>query len=178
MLILKSLYYALPIFLANMAPVLIKKLPVFNIPLDGGAMYKGKRVFGKNKTWRGVVFAVIFALITIFIQRLLYVNFDSFKAISLYDYSQSIFTLGVLLGLGAIIGDAIKSFFKRQLGRKPGTQWPFYDQIDFILGAFLFSGWFYWPGFSVFVALLIFTPALHKLVNVIGFKLGLKEVPW
>jgi CDP-2,3-bis-(O-geranylgeranyl)-sn-glycerol synthase len=49
-------------------------------------------------------------------------------------------SLGFLLGLGAMAGDAAKSFFKRRLGIAPGHPWIPFDQIDFQIGALLLAG--------------------------------------
>jgi CDP-2,3-bis-(O-geranylgeranyl)-sn-glycerol synthase len=58
------------------------------------------------------------------------------------------------------------------------------DQYDFVAGAlvFLLAGS---PSFAlqtitlpVLVAILIITPVLHRVVNIIGYKMGVKDVPW
>jgi len=98
------------------------------------------------------------------------------------------------ISFGALSGDIIESFFKRQIGKKSGEKWIIADQIDFLLGSFLFSflastvlyhigmidgNWFL-QSFSVWhiAFLLILTPALHYLTNIVGYIAGLKEVPW
>jgi len=77
-----------------------------------------------------------------------------------------------------LIGDSVKSFFKRRLGRKPGSAWFPFDQVDFILGACLFTWPFVGFGWEVFVILLVVTPVLHFVVNVIAYFIGLKKVWW
>lgn len=179
MIIFQALYFALPLYLANMAPVIMKWLPFLDAPIDGGATYKGQRVLGKGKTWRGLVFAVIFALVAIAVQKYLYVSNVFFQELSLFDYGRSdVWLLGILLGLGAIGGDALKSFFKRRRGIKSGGAWPPFDQLDFIIGGLLLGSIVYWPGLEAVLIIAIISPFLHWLTNFISFKLGIKDVPW
>ena len=143
--------------------------------MDGGKKWKGKPILGKNKTWRGFFAAIIFAVITVHIQLLLYPYAIS---LSLFDYARcDALLLGILLGAGAILGDALKSFFKRRLGKKPGSMWVPFDQIDFIIGGMALGAIVYFPGWIVALIILVVTPALHFLVNFIAYKLGIKEVP-
>jgi CDP-2,3-bis-(O-geranylgeranyl)-sn-glycerol synthase len=46
---------------------------------------------------------------------------------------------GFLLSLGALFGDLFGAFLKRRMGFAPGELLPVVDQIDFIIGAILFS---------------------------------------
>jgi len=32
--------------------------------------------------------------------------------------------------------------------------------------------------YGVWIVILVLTPLLHRTVNIIGYKLGLKKVPW
>ena len=53
-----ALWFFLPAGLANGAPVIANKVPLINkwiTPLDFGKTWGGKRIFGSNKTWRGLV---------------------------------------------------------------------------------------------------------------------------
>jgi len=179
MIIFQSLYWALPLYLANMAPVLMKWLPFLDIPVDAGKQFQGASIFGSHKTWRGLVFAPLFGLITIFVQRKLYEQGGFFYSNSLLDYTaQQALWLGFLMGLGAILGDLAKSFFKRRMGRLPGSSWPPFDQLDFLFGGTALSAFLFFPGWRVFVVLLIVTPILHLGVNVIAYHLKLKKVAW
>ncbi|HZD43512.1 MAG TPA: CDP-archaeol synthase, partial [Methanomicrobiales archaeon] len=90
----------------------------------------------------------------------------------------------VLLATGALLGDLAKSFFKRRLGKKRGEQWPIADQYDLVVGAFVLlfifdPGWvltYVTPLIALWI--LIITPLLHRVVNIIGYLMGVKEVPW
>ena len=179
MIILQALYFALPMYVANMAPVIMKSFPYFDKPIDGGVLLNGKPILGKNKTWRGVIFAILFALAIVYIQQFLFKHTELFFNFSLFGYDriETLF-LAVLLGFGAIFGDAVKSLFKRRLGKPSGTSWVPFDQIDFIVGGLAFGALIYWPGWKIALIILIATPFLHWLTNYVAFKLKIKDVPW
>ena len=121
-LILSSLYYFLPAYLANMAPVIFKKVNPLKTPVDFNKKFKGQPIFGNHKTWGGFIIATLIGLKTFYLQTLLY-QFPFFQKYSLINYSEYSLLLGLLLGFGAIFGDLIKSFFKRRYRHKPGESW-------------------------------------------------------
>lgn len=166
MVILESLYFFLPAYFANMSPVLFRWLP-FDKPIS-------KKLFGKNKTWRGLVIAVIIGTLVFYLQKTAYQL--GFTQLALIDYSDFSLMLGFLLGLGAISGDLVKSYYKRKSGIKPGKLWPFWDQIDFVFGALLFSFFVYVPAAEVAVVLILASPLLHIATNYIGYFLGIRDV--
>lgn len=169
-----ALFYALPMYAANMAPVLVSRLPILNRPIDGGRLWRGKPILGSHKTWRGFIAGILLAVAVVYGQRL-----AAGSSFVFVDYlAQDIWLLGVAMGFGALAGDAIKSFFKRRVGVKPGGAWPPFDQIDFIVGG-LCAAWFYQPmPFLVAVLLLVLTPFGHVLVNRLAFAAGWKSVPY
>ncbi len=77
-----------------------------------------------------------------------------------------------------------KSFFKRRFGKERGTKWPVADQYDLVVGALLLTLVVYpsWVLATVTLPVLLFililTPVLHRTVNIIGYYMGVKEVPW
>ena len=179
MIILQALYFALPMYIANMAPVVVKKLALFDKPLDGGKTWGGKPILGKNKTWRGLFFALAFGLVVVCIQRKLFLTGGFWAGISIFDYSSDqTIMLGGLLAFGAILGDAVKSFAKRRINRPPGSMWFPFDQIDFVIGGLLLGSIVYWPGMAIALILLVVTPIFHIGTNFIAYKLKIKDVPW
>ena len=72
-IILQCFYFMLPAYFANMAPVIGRGIfPRFNIPIDFNKKIKGKPIFGRNKTFRGFIFGILFAVIIAYIQYLLF----------------------------------------------------------------------------------------------------------
>ena len=170
--IISALYFFLPAYFANMCPVIAGKL---KLPLGRPI---SDRFFGSHKTWRGFYAGYLGALavlaLQLFIQsRQLLGTYTllNYQGINIFDYA-------FLFGIGAIIGDSLKSFFKRRLGIKPGAPWFPFDQLDFVVVALLFL----WPFFALpwphILVLLIATPILHLFVNILAYKLGLKKVWW
>jgi CDP-2,3-bis-(O-geranylgeranyl)-sn-glycerol synthase len=84
----------------------------------------------------------------------------------------------VLTPLGALCGDLAGAFLKRRLDIAPGGLLPVIDQVDFVVGAILFSlplAIIYW---ELAVAVLVITPPIHLLTNFLAYKLKLKNNPW
>jgi CDP-2,3-bis-(O-geranylgeranyl)-sn-glycerol synthase len=165
-LIIKSVYFFLPVYFANMAPVILKKLPALNQPV-------WERKLGKNKTWRGIVVAIVMGTLIFYLQKVAYQN--GFTSIALIDYTDFSIMLGFLMGLGAIVGDMVGSYYKRKANIAPGKPWPVYDQLDFVVGAFAFSFIVYIPPAEMFLVILILSPLLHVLFNLIGYWLKFKK---
>lgn len=191
----------LPAYFANMAPVLLVRTKLFKWygkPIDAGKKLWGERLFGDGKTYYGLIVAMIggavgalaFLLIA-FLTPCIKNNDSCHDLFSLLidALSESMLLMffalvilvfqGMLIGLGAILGDLIESFIKRRLKIKSGKSWPVFDQVDFIIGAWFVMIIIYplidWKYF--FIALII-TPLLHLLSNVIAYKLKLKKVWW
>lgn len=167
LLVLKSLYFFLPAYFANMAPVLLKGVPVLGIPV-------WRKKFGKNKTWRGLVAAVLMGILVFWLQKYLF-RLDFFYRLSFIDYSDFSWILGFLLGLGAILGDLAGSYFKRRQKIKEGESWKPWDQLDFVIGGMVLSWLVYVPSMGVILILLVVSPFLHMLFSWLGYKLGVKK---
>ncbi len=172
LLIAKALYFFLPAYCANMAPVIFQKLPFLAQPIS-------TKHFGKNKTWRGIVTAIVFGTLIFLVQKHLYLqNVALFTNISLVDYSGQSFLLGLSLATGAILGDLLESYFKRQNNIAPGKVWFPWDQVDFVLGALLLSTFFYVvPGETLFILLTV-SPLLHIATNHVSYFLGFRKSKW
>jgi CDP-2,3-bis-(O-geranylgeranyl)-sn-glycerol synthase len=97
---------------------------------------------------------------------------------------------GAFVGFMSLVGDAVKSYFKRRTGRDRGKPWFPFDQLDFVVfglaamaiaSPLLVDGWVkaaLLDDWVVLATIVVLTPLLHFLVNVLGYVLKLKEVPW
>ncbi|MEM4244868.1 MAG: CDP-2,3-bis-(O-geranylgeranyl)-sn-glycerol synthase [Candidatus Nanoarchaeia archaeon] len=172
-------YYAAPIYFANMAPVITKKiLPSLVKPIDFGKTWKGKPILGKNKTFRGLVMGVVFGIIITLLQYRFY-GFESFRMISIFDYKLGIsILLGALMGFGAMFGDMFESFFKRRIGIESGKPWIPFDQIDFIVFGLLFSFIIFIPPITYMIIILIISPLGHIAINHLAFYLKIRKEKW
>jgi len=157
---------ALPAYIANMTPVLLSKFNILGLrrPIDGGRIaWDGNRWLGDGKTWQGLLSAPVAGALAGFL-------------LSFWGFSTP-FT-GFILGVGAILGDISGSFIKRRLGMPRGANAGLLDSLDFITFALILSyPLIQWSGDEV-VLLLVATPVLHRLANVMGYKLRLKREPW
>jgi len=168
----------MPAYFANMAPVIAKDwFKKLAVPVDFNVKIKNKPLFGKNKTFRGFFFGILFAIVIALIQRILYYGFESFRIISFLDYTNWLI-FGFLMGFGAITGDLIESFFKRRLNIKPGARFVPWDQLDFIIGALVFVSIVFKLTISIIIAVLLMSFVLHIIVNHIGFYLRLRKTKW
>ena len=91
-----------------------------------------------------------------------------------------------LLSFGALFGDMTASFYKRRQNLQRGDKFALLDMYDFIfmslllclifqrdwLLSWILDGWV--PLFTI----LVLTPFLHRGVNIIGYRIGVKNEPW
>lgn len=168
---LQALLLFLPAGAANMSPVLANKIPLLNqwkTPLDFEVEWKGQRVFGKNKTWRGLVVGTIVGTI---VGWLVYRWF-----FSSYDTTTYIFA-SAAMSMGALLGDAGESFFKRQRNIPSGHAWFPFDQTDYIIGALLLALPFGIIELAMIPYIFGWYFGLHLMSSYVGYLLGLKERP-
>lgn len=180
--ILFAIWFLLPAAAANAAPIFSAKIPFlkkFDAPIDGGEKIAGHRIFGSHKTWRGIISGIIIATIILALQQLLFAHFEWTKFVSGgVDYaSLPTLILGPLFAIGALGGDAIESFFKRQRGIKSGGTWVPFDQLDYIIGSVLVSLFFVILTPIQYILMFVVWFLGHLLATYIGYKLGLKDDP-
>lgn len=174
-MILEIIYYFLPAYMANSVPTMISKVKFLDHPLDFGLSIRGKRFLGDNKTLRGFFSAIIFGTFVFYIQQALYSN-NFLQSISLVDYANTSLWLGFWLSFGAIFGDAIGSFFKRRAGVPSGKSWFPWDQLDFSIGALLFSSFIFLPSAQTIIFILIISTVLTIVFRYLGYLVGINKV--
>ena len=173
--LLRCLYFMLPGIAANMAPVLVKDiLKKWAVPIDFGKKIGKKRIFGNNKTIRGVIFAVLFSIAFAYLQFLLY-RYTLFRALSFFDYSVKWLYAGLLMGFGVMFGDLVNSFIKRRIGLKPGKPFIPWDQINSVVGALIFILPVYVPSILTVITLVVMAFCLHIGFNLLGYFMNLKK---
>jgi len=170
-----AVWLFLPAGLANATPVIASKLPLlkaWRTPLDGGHSYRGQRLLGDNKTVRGVVFGTAVAMLVAALQHAAG-HITDLPALTL---RQAVLA-GGLMGFGALMGDAVESFFKRQRGVKPGDGWFPFDQLDYIVGGLLLSYPVIMPSWPLIAAVVLCWFGLHIATVFVCYKLGIREKP-
>ena len=159
-----ALYFIFPAYCANAAPVIFGG----GRPIDANRTFiDGKPILGSHKTVRGFFAGLIVGTLVSFVQN------------TVYPLYQSNPLLGFALSLGALIGDLFDSFIKRRLGFPPGASFPILDQLDFVIGALLFSLMVSpLPPLNLILIIIVITPPIHLLTNVLAFFFGFKSKPW
>jgi len=162
-LIVEALIFIFPAYCANAVPVLAGG----GLPMDFGRNFMdGRRIFGTNKTFRGFFFGWGIGFL---------VGIAEVIILGLTKYG---IMLSILTPLGALCGDLAGAFLKRRLNIAPGGLLPIIDQINFVVGAILFSlplGIVTW---ELAATVMIITPPIHLFTNFLAFKLKLKSNPW
>ncbi len=162
--ILGAIVFFLPAYVANMSAGFFGG----GRPLDfGKTTWDKRRILGNGKTIRGSFGGTISGV-------LYKVGENLYLSMSL---SNGLF-LAFLLSFGAIFGDIVGSFIKRRLGIESGESAPLLDQLDFVIGALFFAGIIVEITVETTIILLIISPIGHLSVNILGFLLHKKEVPW
>ncbi len=177
-----ALWFFLPAGIANMMPIFSARWPYFRDmewPMDFGLSFRGKRIFGSHKTWRGLITGIVFATFVLWLQQLAVQHSSGLASwTSDVDYATlPVLIVGPLFGFGALMGDAIESFFKRQIGIPPGESWFPFDQTDYIIGGALATMAFVTLSFWQYVLLIVIWFGLHIISTFIGYLLGLKDKP-
>lgn len=130
--LIKLLIFIAPIYAANTTPVFAAKakfIEFLNKPVDFNITFMGKPLFGSHKTVRGYVVGVFSGTFLA-----VYLNYFT----GFWTIEQALL-LGFLVSFGSLLGDTLKSFFKRRIDIPPGQDWVPFDQLDYSVGALLLS---------------------------------------
>jgi CDP-2,3-bis-(O-geranylgeranyl)-sn-glycerol synthase len=163
LLIFAALKFIFPAYCANATPVLAGGGPKMDF---GRSFYDGKRIFGNNKTFRGFFFGWAVGIGVGLIEGLVF-GFQNYPVL-----------FSVLIPLGALLGDLTGAFIKRRIGIAPGGLLPIVDQVDFVVGAIVFSIPLAIISWELAVTVLLITPPIHLFTNYLAYKMKLKRNPW
>ena len=158
-------------------------LPFLKKPLDMGISWKGVRLFGANKTWRGFGYNMVFCLLGAWSQGLLQQWGAIPPWLRLADYEKDWILLGVLMGLGMTLGELPNSFLKRRLGIPPGMKargifgalFMLFDQIDIAIGIWACLYLPLRPSPALVLWSLALAVILHLAVSLLGYLFGMPK---
>ena len=160
-LVIDALKFIFPAYCANAMPVLAGG----GLSIDlGKTLPDGRPILGKNKTYRGFLAGLAIGTIA------------GLAETAVFNYP---IAFGLMVSLGALVGDLTGAFLKRRLSIPPGGLLPIVDQVDFIVGAILFS--LFLPlslSWELILTVLVLTPPIHLLTNYVAYRLKLKSNPW
>ncbi|MBO4635710.1 MAG: CDP-archaeol synthase [Clostridiales bacterium] len=180
-----------PAIMAGILNMLWCKLHIMkfaSVPVDNGRNFSdGRRIFGDNKTWKGIIGYVLFNTVFTVIWGIIcsasslgslnffYLDHDNTPAFNIL--------VGVLLGLGYSLFELPNSFLKRRLDITPGKTvtgfkkvfFIFLDQADSLFGCALVVWIFYPIGILLYLAFVLVGAATHLLLNMMLFFMKLRK---
>lgn len=180
-LILQGFILFLPAMAANSLAVVTGGIGRMDF---GRSLRDGRRIFGDGKSWSGFLGGITLSIVFGYI----ILGTDFLLKYPLYPYGYGLFYPMADIApmcVGSMTGDLTGSFIKRRIGIPSGGNAHLLDQIPFALMSFLFifvfdPSFFYAVYYNFFAIpfILIVTPPIHRAVNIIGYKMNRKSVPW
>jgi hypothetical protein len=178
---LRVLWLSLPVLVAAAIQIAFIKLEWaegLKKPLDGGATFREKRLFGDHKTWRGAIVYVLFSVLAVIPQAIW-----RLPGLEYFDYSQTFLPyamdVGFLLGLGFVLGELPNSFIKRQTSVAPGERGKWWnvvlDQVDSLVGCLVCLIPLWVAPLKVWLVVVALGTGLHIVFNLVFVALGLKK---
>jgi len=153
----------------------------FTWPLDGGRTFRGRRIFGDNKTARGL-FVIVPAT------SLAMAAFGTIAQranLGVWPLSVPLLLLlGAISALGLMLGELPNSFVKRQLDIEPGRP-PVHrlgkvisalaDRLDSVVGALLGAALVVELSWITVAWCFVLGPPIHALFSALLYVLGVKK---
>ncbi len=169
---LLAVWLMIPAYIANPMAVVLGG----GTPIDLGKNWRdGHRILGDGKTIRGLAGGTLCGILAGLIQIQLSPG-------GIFEAPTQ--TAIITLSFGALLGDIVKSFFKRRIGFTRGAQLPLIDQLDFVVGAwvltYIFDPKWFVQNFTIqiLIIILVLTSVLHRMTNILGYRIKLKKEPW
>ena len=180
-----AIYFMLPAYLANASALTFGG----GTPLDlGRSMNDGRRILGDGVTWKGTIIGILIGMAVGLVQGAISGNIVHDLLIigdpgianlvqgTISSNAVQGILLGLVLGSGAVIGDACGSFIKRRFKVERGRPVPLMDQLDFVVGALVFASLVVMIPLSLIIIIVVISVFLHLGTNIIAYLLGLKNV--
>ena len=168
-------------FLAHAPVIRFDWFKALKHPLDGGATFRGRRVFGDNKSWRGALVMAGGALVC----ALLLSRWPWYwSRLPAPIQSAGPLVFGASSGLGMVLAELPGSFLKRQRGIAPGAQethstvgllLSLWDQGDFVLGVWLVLAPVWKMPLRQAAFCFAVVAAVHLALSSIGFAIGARK---
>jgi len=154
----------------------------FAVPLDAGLTWRGRRLFGANKTIRGFIVmmpaaSAAFALLAIAVE-----GGTGLWPLTTAEYA----ALGAWAAFGFMAGELPNSFLKRQFDVPPGAAptSPFattcqflFDRLDSGVGMLAAVSLVVPTPWTTWAIVLLIGPFIHWSFSVVMFRLGIKPRP-
>ena len=135
--LLRATWLVLPVVLSGLGHVAVLKtdlLRALSVPLDGGACWRGRPVFGENKTWRGIALMTGLTALASGTQAALARRNRWTSALDVLQSARvNAWLTGALCGLTYCLAELPNSFVKRQLGIAPGARATRASRLQYVV---------------------------------------------
>ena len=140
------------------------------------------KVFGANKTWRGVIVMTFATVPGVYVTILLEPLLGEAPLASIAVINAWI--LGTALGLAYVLAELPNSYLKRRLQIAPGERAPKYsflfsllDQADSAIGCALVYWLLIRTPWAVLFWMILIGPSIHLAANLFLYGIGLRKHP-
>ncbi|NLT53387.1 MAG: CDP-archaeol synthase [Actinomycetales bacterium] len=184
----------LPVILAgilNMVWCSTGLAPALARPVDGGRVLgDGRRLFGGNKTWKGLVGMVVLGAAAAVLWGAVLAGHRAEELNLLYERHDNTVPYnalaGALLGLAYALAELPNSYLKRRLGVEPGrtadggAKWLLVvlDQADSVIGCAVVLAVLCPVTPAFLVGLVVVGSATHLVLNLLLYAVRLRHNPF
>jgi hypothetical protein len=184
--LLRATWLILPVVFGGLGHVAVLKTNVLSsvaVPIDHGARWRGRPVFGANKTWRGIALmtgltAVASASQAALAQRNRWTSAQQV----LQSARVNAWLTGALCGLTYCLAELPNSFVKRQLGIEPGARATrasrlqyVVDQADSVAGCLVALRLLYRAAASELLTAFALGLTIHIGIDQLIYAIGIKS---
>ena len=154
----------------------------FLVPLDGGLTWRGRRLFGPNKTIRGFIVMMPAAAFAFALLALAAPRGTGLWTLTGVEYA----ALGAWAAFGFMAGELPNSFLKRQLDVPPGAAATgplakgfqfLFDRLDSGVGMLAAVSLVVPTPWTTWAIVLLIGPFIHWSFSFVMFRLGIKPRP-
>lgn len=170
--------------------------PRLRRPIDGGRTFRGRPIFGPNKTWRGLLFMVTASALLGAIQGALGGPAAARSGLACIDHASlapvgdgrlgmaaGYAVVGAVLGLGYALGELPNSFLKRREDVAPGKttsglRGAFFlvlDQADSVIAPLVLGALAFGYPWAVALHGILWLTLLHLVLNWLLYRLKIRK---
>jgi CDP-archaeol synthase len=174
----RAIWLILPVVLGGLGHVAVLKTDVLSalaIPLDGGTQWRGRPLFGANKTWRGIIVMTTATAFAAGLQGELARRLHGASEVEARRSARvNAWSAGAICGLTYCIAELPNSFVKRRLGIAPGARTItrgglqyLVDQGDSVVGCLIALRLLYRANAGELVTAFVLGLAIHIAVDAV-----------
>lgn len=183
--VLGACWLILPVVVGGLGHVAVLKTDLLTslaVPVDGGARWRGRPVFGANKTWRGFALMTGLTALASASQTALARRYRWSTPLQLQQSARvNAWLAGAICGLTYCLAELPNSFVKRRLGISPGIRvhrysWLQYtiDQADSVVGCMLPLRLIYRSEVAELLTALALGLGIHIGIDQLIYAIGVK----